>query len=465
MTPEPSVLTEFGEGETRLVYARWRDGTPGLRYLAEGTADATRQLTRDELLCPIVGCPTPALTTVNGGTRARDHFRHHTANDADHPGESLLNVEGKAQIALWAAGRYPGARVQLEEASSDAWERVADVMVTLVNGKRIAIKVQYASLQPEKWQTWHDSYVNQGIRDVWLFGHTGNHLTRLPDGRIRLNPTLERVAATGMPVLWFNPIKLLIGTATRTVSVRSHSLEILALEHADTFTATPLNAHDLTHTAGLTNESLAALVTSTKRYGVWLTQERLLETQRANNAAERARVKAKRAAATRTERLRVYLESAEAVATLRRFGGTWPTFLQVELSDELTTPAEIWQAHFFLTMMDTERTGVWIRRDLIAAAYIDRFQPHLDQRKALVAVSRWLGALVDAQILRVLERTRNGKRSIIYYRGARPIVAAPPAVAGPTVPVAREDSSGEWIVGLSGRREAIPSDPAGRPRD
>lgn len=69
MAQEKSVLAKFWAGETRTVFARRRDGTPGLHYLADGAAVDEREWTRAQLLCTVEGCPTPGSTSVNNGDR------------------------------------------------------------------------------------------------------------------------------------------------------------------------------------------------------------------------------------------------------------------------------------------------------------------------------------------------------------------------------------------------------------
>ena len=46
------------------------------------------------------------------------------------------------------------------------------VMITAPSGQRIAFEIQYSPIKPEKWRERHDSYVEQGIRDIWLLGVT-----------------------------------------------------------------------------------------------------------------------------------------------------------------------------------------------------------------------------------------------------------------------------------------------------
>jgi hypothetical protein len=169
MLHDSSVLAEFQAGETRFVFARFRSGDPGLYLLPDGAANQKRAFTKTELLCPVEGCPTPELTTVNRADHGRDGFRHLRGN-YKHGAESLFHLEGKAQIARWARTECPDAQVVEEQKSNDHRDRIADVMITFPGGERVAVEVQNAGLSPHSWQARHESYRAQGIVDVWLSG-------------------------------------------------------------------------------------------------------------------------------------------------------------------------------------------------------------------------------------------------------------------------------------------------------
>ncbi|TFD37038.1 hypothetical protein E3T37_12640 [Cryobacterium sp. TMT2-10] len=189
-----ATLAEFQEGETRLIYARRRQGDATLFELVNGTAATIRSWAKENLLCPVDGCESPALTTVNRGVRARDGFKHLVRTD-DHGPESLFHIEAKGHIADWLRRRYPQVIVREEEPSNKNRDRVADIMATALNGDRIAIEIQYSYLEPAIWLKRHESYRDQKILDVWLFGHHGDQLTRVrgTEDQVVLSPTHELV--------------------------------------------------------------------------------------------------------------------------------------------------------------------------------------------------------------------------------------------------------------------------------
>jgi len=73
--------------------------------------------------------------------------------------------------------------------------------------------VQYSSITPDAWQRRHDSYREQGIVDVWLFGHTPNQLKIAPDGIVHANPTHEAVVRSGQALMFLNPDLGVVGAA------------------------------------------------------------------------------------------------------------------------------------------------------------------------------------------------------------------------------------------------------------
>jgi len=460
MAHEKSVLASFQQGETRLIFARRRDRTPGLHFLEEGAAEAERVWTKSELLCPVESCPTPELTTVNGGSRRRDHFRH-LVGRYSHGAESLFHLEGKAQIAKWAAARLPDATVRMEEASNTDRERIADVMVTLADGSRIAIEIQYAAITPSAWKARHDSYAEQGIRDIWLFGHAGVQLRELTDGDVALTPTHEAVAAAGMPVLWFNPQELLVGSATTYVPVRKNSLEVLASETAGTFHASPLARFNLSFADGLTDTRLSTLIADTRRYEVWYDQERemLDEAARVRDAAARARAEALRlrveaAAAARARAVAEFLATDEAEAIKARFGGVWPQFLSHHRID-IGVPDEIWQARLFRGIINMTDTGGRVRRDLSGERLNTWFKLGLASAHAVRVVTDWFDVLADAGILesRYVTPKIGGRQVKVFHKlewaGPREVGAVQLASLGQAFPAGRRTPPAETFTARS----------------
>jgi hypothetical protein len=216
------VLAAWQDGETRLLYAGHRsDAQAPLYYLEQGTAAAVRPWAKQHLACPVPGCPSPDLTTVNRGER-RDGFKHATRGAGGHEPESMWHLQGKALMARWARSRYPDVTV-VEEQATASRDRRADVMLTWPDGRRIAVEIQYAPLTPDAWRVRHESYRQQGIVDLWLLGHGKRQLkpsralsyenASEVSGRVDLSPLQLAIAEAGVPVLWIHPLLEEIGTA------------------------------------------------------------------------------------------------------------------------------------------------------------------------------------------------------------------------------------------------------------
>jgi len=212
------TLARFQDGEQRLVYARRKDQLGGpLYFLKDDTAADLKAWAKEHLECFLPNCPDRRLTTVARRGK-RDGFKHNSGAGG-HGREGLFHEQGKAFFERWVRERYPHVQVVLEQATRSK-ERRADVMLTWPNGAQVAVEVQYAAISPQEWQHRHDSYRNQGIVDVWLFGHIAPHLrqTRPPTGEhISLQPVHYAVVEAGMPLLWINPILELVATAWQAV--------------------------------------------------------------------------------------------------------------------------------------------------------------------------------------------------------------------------------------------------------
>ena len=367
--PAPSHLAAFRQGELRFVFAAPRDGAP-LFELEDGRADELRAWAKASLQCPIPGCPSPAITTVNRSTWGRDGFRHATAG-IEHDPESWLHLEGKGQLAAWARRTYPQALVTEEKASKAERERVADVMVEFPDGKRAALEMQYSSLSLDIWEHRHASYRRQDILDVWLFGHAGEQFNSVRGGSaVRMSRLHERVVEEQVPLLWLNPVTREVKAVAplrvvhRGVAYDTHPA---TGEHA--VTSEPLDAFRLTDD-GLLSPRLGAIAASHRAYTAALVTQGLLA---AAADARRAEGRARDAAAAREAqeaeerrlaaeaRARVALDQAwlasdEALAVVRRFRGSLPRWLGVDIQIGAVAARE-WQWHVFSTCVDTLPPG------------------------------------------------------------------------------------------------------------
>jgi hypothetical protein len=67
----------------------------------------------------------------------------------------------------------------------------------------------------EEWQARHRSYEEQGIADVWLFGHLAPHLRAAAGvvGVIEVELLHQEMTRAGVVPLWINPVEEKVGTA------------------------------------------------------------------------------------------------------------------------------------------------------------------------------------------------------------------------------------------------------------
>ncbi|MCG7414622.1 hypothetical protein MHK74_08595 [Microbacterium aurum] len=182
--------------------------------LADGSARNLRSWAKRELRCMFRDCPSPDLTTVARANR-RDGFSHFKGG-GNHAPESVNHRQGKAVVANWLRELYGAEAVAVEEATDTQRSNVADVLLTHPSGRRAAFEVQYAPLSVQAWRDRHESYVRQGIIDVWLWGHTRVHKSRssYATGPYRLDDTQDELRKAGARVTFLNPETAQIGVAT-----------------------------------------------------------------------------------------------------------------------------------------------------------------------------------------------------------------------------------------------------------
>jgi hypothetical protein len=339
-------FASFQDGETRLVYARYRDQRPGLYLLVDGDAKEQRAFAKEHLTCIVPECRFPELTTV-ARARGRDGFRHF-AGGGGHEAESLFHIQGKIALAEWLRAKYPASTVHEEESSDRRRSRVADVMITATNGKRVAFEIQYASLTPADWAVRHQSYVEQDIQDVWLFGHYGAQMrpndSYNNDENVKLNPTHRALVDAGLPLLWFNPIIGEMATATdpSQIQVGERTLKVPAAGRLGNLETTPLDNFRLLPD-GLWSQTTREYARNRDEVARIEELEHLKRRQAAEAAyeAERERVERLRQAQFEWE------ASPEHEATLSQFGGRWPSFLDVPVEVHPRRIHQDWQTRLF----------------------------------------------------------------------------------------------------------------------
>lgn len=412
MAHSATTLSEFQDGETRLIYARPRIGGD-LWLLPDDSAKENRKFTKADLRCPVDSCEQPDLTTVARKLGSRDGFRHF-GRGGGHSPESLFHLQGKARILTWVAERHPRSTVRAEESSNAARERIADVMVTAVSGQRIAIEIQYAALTPDAWQERHDSYAAQGIIDVWLFGHYGNQLraahATYGEGMVKLNPTHERVVAADMPLLWFNPITADIGTAVTGAGMRT----VPATTNRGRFERQPLTDFALL-ASGFLSPRIRWLADNAVRVAKADAAAAAAAAERVE-AGRRADLERKtRAALQAAADQRIWEASAERAGLVRWFDGTLPTWLR-QTKTSLAWPAEQWQSRLFFEFIHDSKEDDWVRRDFAAASLrAELGATRIPEKEMQATIKQWFEVMVDHGFLyRRTARLSYGKTATKY---------------------------------------------------
>lgn len=331
MPPAPHLSREIasfmGDGETRLIAAAYRDPTrTGELYILEdGTARDVRVWAKGHLRCLFPDCPQPELKTISRA-RKRDGFSH-LPGARKHAPESINHLQGKAVIAAWLVRRFGVNAVHLEAATDSQRTRVADVMLTLPGGQRVAFEVQYAALSVEQWRARHESYVAQGVLDVWLWGHTRVKKSRSEwvPAPFTLEDMQDEARLAGLPILFLNPeygqIAVAVSDWEGEAALAFDSSMQLVVDDLDNFTVDE---------AGITSDILRRLheVSSRRRLHLEAEERRRLEReqeeaarreQRQRESEEfRARLREKQAEAAVLERANrpIELIDTEPVASV-----------------------------------------------------------------------------------------------------------------------------------------------------
>jgi competence protein CoiA len=133
--------------------------------------DPRVELEAGNYVCPL--CDVQMY--LRAGKVISAHFAHSvacTSRYGAHP-ESSAHLESKRVLASWLRGQYAssrGAKVELEYRVPEAG-RIADIMVTLPTGWRIAHEIQLASITIGEIQERTLSYARAGIDVCWWLGN------------------------------------------------------------------------------------------------------------------------------------------------------------------------------------------------------------------------------------------------------------------------------------------------------
>ncbi|PZE92497.1 competence protein CoiA family protein [Curtobacterium sp. MCBD17_008] len=282
------------DGDPRFLWGLNRS-TRGLFYLEENQAAEHRDHVVANVTCPVPGCDAQ-LTTVHS-TIKRDHLRHRSSSGGHGP-ESLFHSQGCALIESWLARRYPACLVKREEYTSAEGESRADVLITHPSGERIAFEVQYSPLTADAWNDRHERYSARGVRDVWLFGHTRKQLKLDGADRLKSNPALDAVVASGAPLLFINPeleqIAVVVEqrhpiSATSGQPLLEHPVDVLGRGTGSSLEVHPLDDFRL-GASTLTSDRVDWLISARISLDDYNAEQQRLYAIAREQAAERARI-------------------------------------------------------------------------------------------------------------------------------------------------------------------------------
>ncbi|MEW2493798.1 competence protein CoiA family protein [Streptomyces nodosus] len=155
------------------------------------------------------GTRIPLVVRGRLGGQVRTHFAHPPgqAPAAGHHPESVWHLNSKHTLAGWARTQPAVAAVHVEQWTPQG-DRRADVLVTLIDGTRLALEVQKELLTDAHFQARHHDYATQDIRDVWFW-----------------RPGLQvphAVLAEGLPVWFLDPAVVQASTLVARPHVRPH---------------------------------------------------------------------------------------------------------------------------------------------------------------------------------------------------------------------------------------------------
>lgn len=174
-SPPPLTHKDWGEwteealGDRRQVYARdtTAPADAPLVYMPDHHAEEFRPRAQAGLLvCPVPGCPSPALTT-RGSAERRDHFVHRQAPAGPDHDRAYRRRVATELLAVWAQSLSTRLEVRVDQT-------VGDVAVTVLvrspkSRRRVALIYVDARLGAEAWAE-HDAAIMQaGATPAWIF--------------------------------------------------------------------------------------------------------------------------------------------------------------------------------------------------------------------------------------------------------------------------------------------------------
>ena len=176
------MLVAYGPGD-RLVIA------------GETPPEQAQSWSREQALrCP--NCRGVVYARGGPEKQTQLHFAHQKGECAwSTEAESVRHMRGKVLLARWLRQQFAGARVTLEERLPEP-NRIADILVTHVNGQLQAIEFQCAPLDLEEWKHRHEAYRKANIIDTWIIGS---------NRREKQEAFIEAIIGAAREVLFLDP--------------------------------------------------------------------------------------------------------------------------------------------------------------------------------------------------------------------------------------------------------------------
>lgn len=410
------------------MLAAWDVIRDELVTIRAGQADDVRPACHSgRLLCPVPGCPAPAITTRRAytnrwGTVVVDGFRHLTApDDVEHSPESLRHLDGKAVVAGWLRTLgFTGVRTERTirvrrhhehgRTRAGASRRRPDVVGRHPRGRMLAVEVQASPLGEAEWRQ-RTADLRRASRDVlWLWAWPADGpLTHAATTALRASVHaghdvwfLEPFAEGGPVIGWAHQIREIAGEAFR-VNPYDFTAPLR-------FDWRPIAEHTIGHDGALDNgqradaDRLAAAEdrerAAAERQRRRDEREAALEARRRDARRESMQLDATRAEAATRER-------AERAAR-RPKGGPLGPLPQVVLDachteaasdDRVWVPAFTWKAAVADWLLNGHRSSAVVRRGEVAA-WIEQGFP-CDRGTVGPAVDALLRTLSRAQVIQV----------------------------------------------------------------
>lgn len=225
------------------MMSAWDVGSKSIVTIKPGDAEALRPACRSgRLICPIEGCPEPAITTrrtyVNRwGTVVVDGFRHLVAPvDDTHAPESLRHIDCKEAVASWL--RDLGfSHVRTERVvwtwhgrpgrGRETRSRRPDVAGRHPSGRSVAVEVQVSPISEPEWRARTADLSKGGGATLWLWCWDTN------DRRHAVTTAL-RASVEGGSEAWFldprGPGGPMLGWAHQTTTIADEEFKVRPFE-------------------------------------------------------------------------------------------------------------------------------------------------------------------------------------------------------------------------------------------